>query len=312
MNSNKWLIGVSLATVALMSGSLALAQEDSNATVVQDTYVIAGDNSDNNYATQDFLRAGAAPGDNWEQIVYVQFDLSPLPDDQHVQNATLKLFNNWVEWENREYTYLGVKAVAEPWEENNVTFNTRPALDDATVYDSVLFQGENSGTERIDTQPDEWVSWDVTDLVQAWSDESLENNGLAVLWQENGEFGSLYPRFSSMQFIDDESLWPQLDVTFGDGPPPIDDLKGDVNADLVVNGLDVDPFVDVLLNGTTDAGMEYRADVNDDGVVNGLDVDPFVALVVGGGVAAVPEPSSFALVLLALASLVGLAIRGGR
>lgn len=110
MKSNKWLIGRLLATVVLMSGGLALAQEDSNATVVQDTYVIAGDNSDNNYATQDFLRAGAAPGGNWEQIVYV----------------------------------------------------------------------------------------------------------------------------------DDESLWPQLDVTFDDGPPPIDDLKGDVNADLVVNGLDVE------------------------------------------------------------------------
>jgi len=61
----------------------------------------------------------------------------------------------------------------------------------------------------------------------------------------------------------------------------------------VVNGLDVDPFVDVLLNGP----FQDEADMNEDGVVNGLDVDPFVAAVVGGGVAAVPEPSTLLLVI---------------
>jgi hypothetical protein len=80
-------------------------------------------------------------------------------------------------------------------------------------------------------------------------------------------------------------------------------LRGDVNRDTVVNGLDVDPFVDVLLNGP----FQAEADMNTDGVVNGLDVDPFVAAVVGGGLHAVPEPST--LVLLSLAPLVGLAWR---
>jgi hypothetical protein len=37
--------------------------------------------------------------------------------------------------------------------------------------------------------------------------------------------------------------------------------------------------------------------MNEDGEVNGLDVDPFVAAVVGGGVAAVPEPSTLVLAL---------------
>jgi hypothetical protein len=75
---------------------------------------------------------------------------------------------------------------------------------------------------------------------------------------------------------------------------------GDVNLDGVVNGLDVDPFVDVLLNGP----YQVEADMNADGDVNGLDVDPFVAVVVGGGLTAVPEPATLAL--LAVAGLLAL------
>jgi hypothetical protein len=309
MNSNRCLIGAWLAAVILMSGSLAVAQ-DSNATVIQDVYVLAH-NPDTNYATQDLLRAGSPPEDDWEQLIYVQFDLSPLPEGMHVKTATLSLFNHLLEWANREYTDFGIKAVTSAWDENDVTFATRPTLDDTTIYDSVTFVGENTGPDRVDTEPEIWVNWDVTDLVQAWSDGSLENNGLAVVWNGGDpDLGSLYPRFRSMQYLDDESLWPMLDVTFGSDQG--DGLKGDVNDDTEVNGLDVDPFVDVLLNGTTDTDMEYRADVNDDGIVNGLDVDPFVELVVGGGVAAVPEPSSLVLLLCGVTSLLGVAIRRRR
>ena len=77
-------------------------------------------------------------------------------------------------------------------------------------------------------------------------------------------------------------------------------LLGDVNLDRVVNGLDVDPFVDVLLNGP----YHPEADMNEDAEVNGLDVDPFVAAVVGGGTQQIPEPSTLLLCIIALA-LVG-------
>jgi hypothetical protein len=70
---------------------------------------------------------------------------------------------------------------------------------------------------------------------------------------------------------------------------------GDVNHDTEVNGLDVDPFADVLLASRFDVA----ADMNLDGVVNGLDVDPFVAAVVGG-TQPVPEPSTLLLALIAL------------
>ena len=45
--------------------------------------------------------------------------------------------------------------------------------------------------------------------------------------------------------------------------------------------------------------FQAEADMNLDGVVNGLDVDPFVAAVVGGGLQAVPEPWTIALLALA-------------
>ena len=71
----------------------------------------------------------------------------------------------------------------------------------------------------------------------------------------------------------------------------LDPLLGDLNLDGDVNGLDVDPFVDVLINGTDDNATRLRADMNSDGAVNGLDIDPFVAAVVGTGAAAVPSPA---------------------
>jgi hypothetical protein len=94
------------------------------------------------------------------------------------------------------------------------------------------------------------------------------------------------------EFTDGMGRLTTGNVKYVTGP---DVVLGDVNLDTMVNGLDVDPFVDVLLNGP----FQAEADMNLDGVVNGLDVDPFVAAVVGGGLQAVPEPSTIALLALA-------------
>lgn len=54
-------------------------------------------------------------------------------------------------------------------------------------------------------------------------------------------------------------------------------IPGDVNCDGVVDLLDVEPFVDLILNG----GFNAKADLNGDGVVDLVDVAPFVALLLG-------------------------------
>ena len=52
-------------------------------------------------------------------------------------------------------------------------------------------------------------------------------------------------------------------------------LIGDVNQDGQIDLLDVQPFVDLLING----GFQLEADINGDGLVNLLDVAGFVALI---------------------------------
>ena len=66
----------------------------------------------------------------------------------------------------------------------------------------------------------------------------------------------------------------------------------------------MDPFVDVLLSGP----YQPEADMNEDQVVNGLDVDLFVDAVIDAGGAHVADagtsvPESSTLVLAALSSL---------
>jgi hypothetical protein len=76
-------------------------------------------------------------------------------------------------------------------------------------------------------------------------------------------------------------------------------LLGDVNGDEAVNGLDVAPFVALVIAGT----WQEEADCNYDMVVNGLDVDGFVDLVIGGGSQAVPEPSTLLATITLLLGL---------
>jgi hypothetical protein len=121
---------------------------------------------------------------------------------------------------------------------------------------------------------------------------TIEGDGLA----DDVQFGAGDATSVSGQLAGatDSVLDARVNVSLGDS------LLGDVNLDGEVNGLDVDPFVEVLLNGPN----QPEADMNEDEVVNGLDVDPFVAAVVGGRTQQIPEPSTVILAAFGLFGLV--------
>jgi hypothetical protein len=168
----------------------------------------------------------------------------------------------------------------------------------------------NDNIDYDDIEPDVWVQHTV---VKSGSDLTYYRDGNATgtgtvtqaldfpqplfLGGDNtGQEGENWRGMLSNVQIYNHALSAQDVRDLADDPDPDPDL-GDVNLDGEVNGLDVDPFVDVLLNGP----FQTEADMNKDEVVNGLDVDPFVAAVVGAGTAQVPEPST--LVLLGISAL---------
>jgi MYXO-CTERM domain-containing protein len=125
----------------------------------------------------------------------------------------------------------------------------------------------------------------------------------------------------SMDFLSDPSVRSHsVSTPFSNSPTAQDEwggliwqlsfastLLGDVNLDGEVNGLDVNPFVSLVTDGT----YQVEGDMNEDGVVNGLDVDPFVAAVVGSGAQSIPEPSTLVLALIALGVAGAWRRRGG-
>jgi hypothetical protein len=117
-----------------------------------------------------------------------------------------------------------------------------------------------------------------------WQDATDSESRLVLTLDDDAEFADIT--------LDEMTI---KQFTFASEP-----LLGDLNLDSEVNGLDVDPFVEVLLSGP----YQLEADMNEDQVVNGLDVDPFVAAVVGG-TQQIPEPSTLLLCLLALAVVGG-------
>lgn len=118
---------------------------------------------------------------------------------------------------------------------------------------------------------------------------SFSNSGGAISWTDTGganplRWGQLYnfwfdanmpPAASTVTIATAKPSTPSSLSGAIQGPSPAY-MKRDVNGDGVVNAGDVEPFVDILLNGTLDPLAECAADVDDSGGINGDDVQDFV------------------------------------
>ena len=265
MSRTQLLLGVSLVGVSVFFCPSAFAQTELFGLPIQDTYIRHA-RPDENYGFQDVMLSGNVTiENNWRTDTLIQFELPEAPDGQSPSSATLELFNNRLEWANRGSAIFGVTGVLFEWSEEDDTWNTLDAdnaIYDGTVWDAVFFEGvDPPHGDREDTFPDEWVSWDVTDVVQFWYDGNYPNYGLAIIGSVN--FGDdsgaeIFPQFRTKDFADEE-FWPRLAITFDDASIP-----GDFDNSGV---LDM-PDIDLLSAEVRAGGGDLSFDLNSDGQVN--------------------------------------------
>jgi hypothetical protein len=129
---------------------------------------------------------------------YLQFDLPTIPDGAVVETARLGLlyFDNKPEVAGN----IGVYAVEESWNENDISWDNQPSC--SSTPDNISNVPSSAGLS--------FVYWDISDLVQSWLDGSVPNYGMMLKnpeennWQAWKYFRSsnYYSEYSPMLIID--------------------------------------------------------------------------------------------------------------
>ena len=152
-------------------------------------------------------------GGHFERIM-LNFDLSELTG-QTIDSATLNLYKFFTAPDGSS-TPTNFYAITQPWDED--TWNhTQHIQYNSTVWASQVFTSQLG-----------WYEIDITNLVQAWVDDSITNYGLVII----ANSGYKFSKFRSKEYSNPNNR-PYLEVSY---TPTI--MYGDVNGDEDVSAYD--------------------------------------------------------------------------
>ena len=210
-----------------------------------DAYVGGGSVENDNFGDAPELQVRQADNPNLLRRALLQFDLT---DVNNVDAAVIRLYAG-----STSSTSVNISDAASDWTQATVTAANAPMVGQPIA--------------SIEIGPDQqWYQWDVTAYVQ-------QNAGGQISFAFDDELQANQTiTFSSLE----GSHRPELKILLAE--EAVDDVVlGDVNADGVVDLLDIAAFVDLIVNGE----FNPAADINGDGVVDLLDIGPFVAALTG-------------------------------
>ena len=130
---------------------------------IADSYVDSSDPEQNHGSVSSISVGKWHDGSIYE--TFVKFDLSVVPSGENVQNATLRLYCNYLSGSDQVVVWLPDAS----WTELGITWTNRPSPDLNADY--VMFDPPGSGQ-----------TWeiDVTDLASQWVDGSKDNYGFLL------------------------------------------------------------------------------------------------------------------------------------
>ncbi|WP_125154898.1 DNRLRE domain-containing protein [Clostridium rectalis] len=151
-----------------------------------------------NFNGSHFLNCGRNDTDLNSYRTLMYFDLSNLPENIMICEASLNLYINLNQ--NTSVTKpLIIHKLLEPFNENLVTYSTEPKFKD-TPYTSL----------NISNEINKFIKINITSLVGEWYCNPSLNYGIVI---KSFEDKSSFVSFSST-FSDDETKFPQLELRF--------------------------------------------------------------------------------------------------
>ncbi len=170
-----------------------------NPALGKDTYIYITA-PDDNWADREWISAGTGGGDTAR--LYIQFDLSLLPEHAVITNASLGL----VYWYTVTSTTanIGAYPVLGSWTETGVTWNNQPVC--ATVPEDT--------TSIPAGVTDGFHYWYITDLAKSWWDGSQGNFGV-MLKDTDESTEEAWKRFRSSDWTVAHER-PKLTITYFD------------------------------------------------------------------------------------------------
>ena len=169
---------------------------------VKDVYVHSWvDLADTNFGNETAIVTACDYG-SWLVRTYLMFDLSVLPEMEHIIEATLYLY----QYDGMGYGSSGVLVhhlSNDTWDEGTITWNNRP---DGGVYGDEIAYNPNGGW-----QFPVWSSWDLM-ITGVWDPSGDKADGFLSLLLKEMEGGDQGHCFYSKEYTEDPNLQPYLQI----------------------------------------------------------------------------------------------------
>ena len=206
------------ASLALLSVNIAYCAT-LQVSATRDSYIDAG-SPDSNYGSEAALYVESY--DAQQRRTLVQFDLSTIPPSAEITSATLKLYyatysKSVVAGESPGGRIYWAYRVTQPWTESGITWNK---YDGTTPWTTAGgdYTGTGGAALTMPSSMPRWVEWDVTNIVEAWIEDSQPNYGFIIkdadetLTVDNWVWTS----FRSSEYITQEDRNPILEIIYTD------------------------------------------------------------------------------------------------
>lgn len=162
---------------------------------------------DNNYGSSDYMNVRNKYGheshpDHWEVDALIWFNLSSLDGSYIIDSAWLYMYYYDCAFNNCDGRELTCYSITSGWDEETVTWNTKPTYTPVPTSSSVV------------PVTWDWMRWDVTTDVQDYALGTRTNYGWQVMdtttW---GDYDVPDSRFRTKEYGDDD-YHPYLRVTY--------------------------------------------------------------------------------------------------